>query len=84
MTTNNQNLSTDITQPSPCNTKIFNEIIKSENDDRLYRGVLLDNGLKVMLISDKNTNKSAAALSVNVGSLSDPFHVQGKLFKKSS
>jgi insulysin len=79
MIANDQELSTNITQASSRNGKIFDKIIKPEVDDRLYRGILLDNGLKIMLISDKNADKSAAALDVNVGSLSDPFQVQGKL-----
>lgn len=42
-------------------------IIKSAEDKRLYRGVQLDNDMKILLISDSTTDKSAAALDVNVG-----------------
>lgn len=47
--------------------KRFDNIIKSEQDSRLYRGLLLDNGMKVLLVSDPKTDKSAAAMEVNVG-----------------
>ena len=39
---------------------------------RAYRAVTLDNGLRAFLIHDPETNKSAAALSVAVGSLENP------------
>ncbi|MGI9316838.1 MAG: insulinase family protein [bacterium] len=48
------------------------EPIKSEVDDKAYRGIELENGLKVMLVSDPDTDQAAAALDVNVGSGSDP------------
>ncbi|MFK0573011.1 insulinase family protein [Endozoicomonas sp.] len=48
------------------------KIIKSPADDRDYRYVILDNGLKVLLVSDPDTDKSAAAVDVNVGSYQDP------------
>ena len=45
------------------------DIIKSATDSRNYRGLQLDNGMKVLLINDESTDKSAAALQVNVGTL---------------
>lgn len=48
------------------------EVIKSENDDRLYRYIVLPNQLRVLLISDAHTDKAAASLDVNVGSGDDP------------
>lgn len=42
-------------------------IIKSEEDQRQYRALVLNNDLKVLLISDPATDKSAAALDVHVG-----------------
>ena len=45
---------------------------KSPNDNREYQYLTLENELKVLLISDPETEKSAAALSVFRGSLSDP------------
>lgn len=48
------------------------EIITSPSDDRGYLVHQLENGLKVLLISDPHTDKAAAALDVRVGSGSDP------------
>lgn len=45
----------------------INNIEKSQQDTRDYRGLQLENGLKVLLISDPTTDVSAAALSVQVG-----------------
>jgi protease-3 len=52
-------------------------INKSPNDERDYAAVTLDNGLKVLMVSDPTTEKSAAALSVGVGAFSDPMDFQG-------
>lgn len=48
----------------------FDNIIKSEEDKRSYRGLILSNQMKVLLVSDPNTDKSAAAMDVNVGKIS--------------
>jgi insulysin len=46
---------------------------KSDNDDRDYRLIkLASNDLEVLLVHDKDTDKSSAALDVHVGHLSDP------------
>jgi insulysin len=45
----------------------FDNVLKSVEDKRSYRGLVLDNDLKVLLVSDPLTDKSAAALSVNIG-----------------
>lgn len=45
----------------------IDDIIKSEEDKRQYRGVELTNRMKILLVSDPNTDKSAAAMDVNVG-----------------
>ncbi|XP_060526171.1 insulin-degrading enzyme [Cylas formicarius] len=55
----------------------LDNIIKSQEDKRLYRGLELTNGMKVLLVSDPQTDKSAAAMDVNVGFLSDPKNVKG-------
>ncbi|XP_053679845.1 insulin-degrading enzyme [Anopheles nili] len=55
----------------------MHSIIKSVQDNRNYRGLELSNGMKVMLISDPTTDRSAAALSVAVGHLSDPLEIPG-------
>ncbi|PDH36355.1 MAG: peptidase M16 [Halieaceae bacterium MED-G27] len=49
----------------------------SPNDQRTYSATTLSNGLKVVLVSDAETEKSAAALSVGVGAFSDPMNFQG-------
>ncbi len=48
------------------------DIIKSPSDSRIYRSLQLDNGLKVILVSDPATDMAAASLSVNVGSSANP------------
>ncbi len=53
------------------------EVVKSDEDKRLYRGLVLENGLRTLLISDPETDKSAAAVDVNVGHLSDPEELPG-------
>lgn len=55
------------TQPDP-----QSEIIKSPIDSREYVSIVLDNQLQIMLVSDPSIEKSAAALSVAVGSLQEP------------
>ncbi len=42
-------------------------------DERIYRAFQLDNGLDVLLVSDPEMQKSAAAMDVAVGSLEDPW-----------
>ncbi|KAK6757615.1 hypothetical protein RB195_015435 [Necator americanus] len=54
-----------------------NNIYKSPEDQREYRGLELTNGLKVLLVSDPTTDKSAAALDVNAGHLMDPWELPG-------
>ena len=48
------------------------DVITSPSDNRDYLAHQLENGLRVLLISDPDTDKSAAALDVRVGSGSDP------------
>ncbi|CAB3381398.1 Hypothetical predicted protein, partial [Cloeon dipterum] len=57
--------------------KKIENITKSPEDKRDYRGLILDNELRVLLISDPKTDKSAAALSVNIGHMSDPNELNG-------
>jgi insulysin len=47
-------------------------IQKSQQDDREYRLIRLDNGLQVMLVHDAKADKAAASLDVAVGHLHDP------------
>ena len=46
-------------------------------DDRDFRYVLLNNNLKCMLISDRESQKAAATLIVASGNLNDPPEVSG-------
>lgn len=68
--------------PSPPPVKIepitrFDEIIKSHQDSKNYRGLILENGMKVFLISDPTTDKSAACMCVEVGHMADPPDIPG-------
>ena len=47
-------------------------IRKSPNDDRDYRYLTLANGLRVLLVSDKDTDKAAASLVALRGSIHEP------------
>lgn len=47
-------------------------LVKSQQDDRDYRIIRLDNGLEATLIHDAKADKAAASLDVAVGHLSDP------------
>ncbi len=48
------------------------EVIKSPNDPRAYRYLTLENGLRVLLVSDPQTDKAAASLVVFRGSYHEP------------
>uniref|UniRef100_A0A8C2MPK7 Insulin-degrading enzyme n=1 Tax=Cricetulus griseus TaxID=10029 RepID=A0A8C2MPK7_CRIGR len=62
---------------NPAIQRIEDQIVKSPEDKREYRGLELANGIKVLLISDPTTDKSSAALDVHIGSLSDPPNIAG-------
>lgn len=49
--------------------RVVDNVIKSPEDNRLYRAVELKNGMKVLLISDPTTDKSSASLNTRVGKL---------------
>lgn len=53
------------------------KIVQSKNDDRNYRYIVLPNELKVLLVSDPSSDKSAASLDVFTGSRYDPINRQG-------
>ena len=48
------------------------EIFKSNNDQRQYRHIRLENNLDVLLISDPSADKAAASLDVYIGSYQNP------------
>ena len=52
-------------------------VIKSPNDPREYEAFTLDNGLRVVVVSDPRTDVAAASLDVHVGSSSDPVGREG-------
>ncbi|GJE87118.1 insulin-degrading enzyme [Phanerochaete sordida] len=52
-------------------------ICKSEQDDREYRVIKLENGLEAMLVHDAKGDKAAASLDVGVGHLQDPDDMPG-------
>ena len=53
------------------------DVEKSSSDQREYRHIELPNGLRCVLASDSSTEKSSAALDVNVGHFSDLEDVAG-------
>lgn len=55
---------------NPAIQRIEDQIVKSPEDKREYRGLELANGIKVLLISDPTTDKSSAALDVHIGTVS--------------
>ncbi|GMF83043.1 unnamed protein product [[Candida] boidinii] len=58
--------------------KLITEAIeKPDIDNREYKLIELPNKLQCLLISDPITDKSAAALDVNVGSFNDPDDIPG-------
>ena len=46
---------------------ICDDITKSEGDDRLYRGLILQNDMKILIVSDPSTEKAAASMDVHIG-----------------
>jgi insulysin len=36
-------------------------------DKRIYQGLELNNGMKLLLISDPETDKASAAMDINIG-----------------
>jgi len=51
--------------------------IKAPTDQAVFRRFVLDNGLRVLLVSDPKFNKSSAALVVRVGQIDDPRDREG-------
>jgi insulysin len=51
--------------------------LKSPTDQAQFRRFTLDNGLKVLLVSDPKFNKSGAALACAVGQIDDPADREG-------
>ena len=51
--------------------------VQAPNDSAVFRRLTLDNGLRVLLVSDQRFNKSAAALVVGTGQIDDPADSEG-------
>ncbi|KAI9474731.1 metalloprotease [Coemansia sp. RSA 989] len=58
-------------------TEFTGDLKKSPSDSRSYRLIRLHNGLVAMVVHDEEESKACASLDVNVGSLADPFELQG-------
>ena len=54
-----------------------NQLMQSPNDMRQYLALVLPNALPVLLVHQQDAEKSAAALTVNVGHFDDPLERQG-------
>ncbi|THU96371.1 hypothetical protein K435DRAFT_664679, partial [Dendrothele bispora CBS 962.96] len=61
----------------PPYSQFVKPIQKSQQDDREYRIIKLDNGLEATLVHDLKADKAAASLDVAVGHLSDPDDMPG-------
>ncbi|XP_077261630.1 insulin-degrading enzyme-like [Temnothorax americanus] len=55
----------------------FNDIKRADNDHKLYRGLILSNKMKILLISDSKTDISIAEINVNIGYNHDPDDLPG-------
>lgn len=65
------------TLPVTADTYSAEQLTISPNDKRTYKTLRLNNELEVVLVSDVESEKSAASLSVGVGLLFDPMSQQG-------
>ncbi|MBK8289257.1 MAG: insulinase family protein [Cellvibrionales bacterium] len=68
---------TDQVLAVPVAAGVLDAPVQGETDKRDYRNLVLANGMKVLLVSDPHTDKSAAALDVATGSGDDPEQRQG-------
>ena len=59
-------------EPRPVERKSVQALLSPEREAASYRHLVLANRLKVILVSDPLADRSAAAMSVGVGSLDDP------------
>ncbi|MFT6101889.1 MAG: secreted Zn-dependent insulinase-like peptidase [Granulosicoccus sp.] len=66
-----------VTEISQTSQLINIDIEKGQVDDREYQYLVLQNQLRVLLISDPQADKAAAALDVHVGSSDDPKDREG-------
>lgn len=57
--------------------ELLKPINKSPNDQAVYQGIKLANGMDVLLISDAKANKSLMSAGIAIGSMEDPISQQG-------
>lgn len=55
----------------------INGIRQRASDERHYKALTLTNGLRVLLVSDQDSSRNAAAMDVHVGSFADPADMSG-------
>ncbi len=77
-----RNFKTETIRPSSSNedAHIFHQttnLEQSQQDDRNYKLITLQNKLTALIISDKTTDKASAAMDVGIGHLSDPKEAPG-------
>lgn len=58
----------------------YNGIMKSQNDQRDYRGLILKNKMNIVLISDQKSDTSAASMNVQVGKYFENIYFNEKNF----
>ena len=61
-----------VSEPQQTTVAQGQTVIKSKNDPRSYEYLVLPNRLRVLLVSDPEADKAAAAMTVQVGSVSNP------------
>jgi insulysin len=66
----------DFALPDPANLPVPPRVVAATDQAKFDR-LILDNGLRVLLVSDPTFNKSAAALAVDTGQLEDPADATG-------
>ncbi len=64
-------------EPDAATITTSGTIVQSANDNRAYRHLVLENQLSVIVISDPDTDKAAASLSVYRGSYDNPLDRAG-------
>ena len=62
---------------APLEVENTTQPIKSANDNKQYKALTLTNQLRVLLVSDPDTEKAAASLDLHIGSRQDPEQSQG-------
>ena len=68
---------TSMLVPTPTPTPPASQVRQGKMDKREYEVITMANDLQVLLISDPDSNISAASMDVGVGSFSDPREVEG-------